>query len=513
MPEVEVWNRYVRPAASGDAARRVSNAADRRFIGISFLESRNDRKCLICIEVLRARSPGDRAIIPAFSAPQIRIITTRRSPLRPLQTTRLLLLISAALIAVSGVAFGSGFSIFEQGSKATGMGGAFAATADDPSAIFYNVAGIAQQRKMAILGGGTGISFTNEFRGDPNDPYTVGTRAEYKRHLFVPPNGYAIVPIGKNLTFGVGVFTPFGLRTDWANPNTYLGRFISQDANLKTLSIEPAVAWQTDDGRLAIGLGAEYRRSHVILARNNGIVNPFTQRISDVAHVGLDSGFDNAAWGYNVGILLKPNSSWRFGLSYRGDMKINYKGTAVFTQIPTGNAELDAVVKAGLPPNQPITTQINFPATLIGGIAYTGFTNWTIETDITHTTWSKFQNLDIIFTQTPANNLHRPQNWKDTFSYRLGVNRTLGQNWDARIGGVYDKNPQPTEGVGPLLPDSDREGVAFGLGWHSGPFLIDVTEFALHFKNRSTQGINLDHFNGTYKTDANLITIDFGYKF
>ena len=44
---------------------------------------------------------------------------------------RLLILISAASLAVSGVAYGSGFSIFEQRAKATAMGGAFAATADD----------------------------------------------------------------------------------------------------------------------------------------------------------------------------------------------------------------------------------------------------------------------------------------------------------------------------------------------------------------------------------------------
>ncbi|HWS72559.1 MAG TPA: transporter, partial [Thermoanaerobaculia bacterium] len=68
------------------------------------------------------------------------------------------------------MAFGSGFSIFEQGAKATAMGGAFAATADDPSAIFYNIAGIAQQRQLTVLGGATAINFANEFKGDPNDP-------------------------------------------------------------------------------------------------------------------------------------------------------------------------------------------------------------------------------------------------------------------------------------------------------------------------------------------------------
>ena len=293
--------------------------------------------------------------------------------MRPLSTLRLWI-ISVAILAVGGVAFGSGFSIFEQGAKATSMAGAFAATADDPSAIFYNVAGLAQQRHLTFMAGGTGINFSNEFRGDANDPFAAGTSAEYRHHTFIPPNAYLTVPIGQNLTFGVGVFTPFGLRTNWADP--YVGRFISRDANVKTLSVEPALAWQTSDGRLAIGAGAEYRRSHITLVRNNGAINPFTGRIVDVANVYLDSDW-NDAWGWNVGILFKPTSTWRIGASYRGDMTIDYTGKAQFNQIPTGSTQLDAIIASQLPPNQNISTSIDFPATAILGIATTAITTGT----------------------------------------------------------------------------------------------------------------------------------------
>src|SRR5437870_8997023 len=139
---------------------------------------------------------------------------------------RFWLLVVVAALLTSGAAFGSGFSIFEQGAKATAMGGAFAATADDPTAIFYNVAGIAQQRKTAFMVGGTAINFSNEFRGDPNDALTSGTSGKYRAHTFVPPNAYFILPVGSNLTFGVGVMTPYGLRTNWQEP--WVGRFISR---------------------------------------------------------------------------------------------------------------------------------------------------------------------------------------------------------------------------------------------------------------------------------------------
>src|SRR5207253_2494155 len=110
-----------------------------------------------------------------------------------LRFTKSFFLSTAVALAISPVAFGSGFSIFEQGAKATAMGGAFAATADDPSAIFYNVAGIAQQRRAAFMIGGTGITFQNEFIGDPNDVFTSGTTGKYRAHTFIPPNAYLIL--------------------------------------------------------------------------------------------------------------------------------------------------------------------------------------------------------------------------------------------------------------------------------------------------------------------------------
>jgi len=425
-------------------------------------------------------------------------------------STRLFWLLCVAMILASGSAFASGFSIFEQGAKATSMGGAFAATADDPSAMFYNVAGIAQQRHAEILFGGTAINFSNEFRGDPNDAFTSGQSGRYRAHTFVPPNFYAILPIGSNFTAGVGVMTPFGLRTNWQDP--WVGRFISRDANVKVLSVQPSLAWQTDGGNFAFGVGGEYRRGRLALNRNNGALNPFTGRISDVANAYLSSDWDHT-WAWNAGILFKASNNWRFGASYRTDANIDFTGDATFTQIPTGNAQLDAIVKAGLPPNQAISTTINFPATLIVGVATSAIKNWDIEADVTQTTWSRFKNLDVAFATTPAVDLHRPQNWKDSMSFRLGGNHHVSDNWDIRLGALYDQNPQPTEGVGPLLPDSDREGVTFGVGYHKGPWVLDLSEFVLHFKKRSTGGVSSDNFNGTYKTDANLISVNFGYRF
>lgn len=424
-------------------------------------------------------------------------------------TSRILFLTAIVCLAGTTV-FASGFSIFEQGAKASGMAGAFVATADDPSAVFYNPAGLAQQRELTVLGGATFINFTNEFTGAFDSPVTAGTEGKYDRHTFIPPNGYAVVPIGENLTFGIGTFAAFGLRTDWQDP--WVGRFISRDVNLKTVSVNPALAWKNDSGSIAIGGGVEYRRARVTLNRNNAAVNPFNGRITDVANGYLSSDWD-ADIGFNVGVLFKPNDTWRIGATYRAPMDIDLDGTADITQIPSGNAQFDAFVATQLPPDQNISTTIPFPTMAAIGVATSAIPNWDIEFDITYAEWSRFERLLVEFESTPVVNIDRPQLWDDTFALRLGANRRIGDEWQIRLGAVYDQNPQPTEAVSPILPDADRIGVTFGVGWQHGPFIVDVSEMILHFKDRTTGGVNPDGFEGKFKTDATLLSVNFGLRF
>jgi long-chain fatty acid transport protein len=426
-----------------------------------------------------------------------------------LQSFRLTITTALAL-ALATAAFGSGFSIFEQGAKASGMAGAFVATADDPSAVFYNPAGLAQQRRMAAYAGATFINFSNEFTGDPNSPVTSGTEGKYERHTFVPPNVYAILPVGDNLTLAFGSYSAWGLRTDWADP--WVGRYISRDADLKTMSFNPAIAWQTSDGRIAIGGGLEYRRGRVFLNANQMALNPFTNRIADVANIRLASDYGNGmAW--NAGILFKASDRLRFGASYRSDMDIDLDGEAQVNQIPTGNAQLDAIIGMQLPSNQPINTTLPFPAVAAVGLAFSPNADWDVEFDITHMTWGRFRALQVNFETTPQHGFIREQNWEDSSAYRLGANYKATADWDVRLGALYDENPQPTEMVSPLLPDSDRIGVTFGAGFHRGPWVVDAAAFILHFKDRSTQGINPENFDGTYETDAVLWSVNLGYRF
>jgi long-chain fatty acid transport protein len=390
------------------------------------------------------------------------------------------------------------------------MADAFAATADDPSAIFFNPAGIAQQREFAVLAGTTLINFSNEFTGDPNSSFTSGVHAEYNRHTFNVPNMYAVVPLGHNLSFGLGVFAAFGLRTDWEDP--FPGRYISKDADLKTTSVNPVLAWQTGDGRFAIGGGVEYRRARVILNANRMALNPFSGRIVDVANTRLASEY-GSDMGYNVGILIKPTPRFRIGAAYRSAMDIELDGDADVTQISTGNPQLDAIIGAQLPHDQRISTTFPFPSLATLAFAFSPTDTWDVELDLNRTSWSAFKALSVQFADQAQFSFTRPQNWEDSNTIRLGINHEATPNWDVRFGALYDQNPQPVEAVSPLLPDSDRIGASIGAGWHAGPLTVDTSLLLLHFQDRSTEGQNREQFNGTYETDAILWGVNLGYRF
>ena len=90
------------------------------------------------------------------------------------------------------LAFGNGFDIYEQSAKAVGMAGAITAQADDPSAIFFNPAGITQLEGTQISAGACLIRPTMRFQssGNPIMGTYPGETSKIKDHTWVIPNAY-----------------------------------------------------------------------------------------------------------------------------------------------------------------------------------------------------------------------------------------------------------------------------------------------------------------------------------
>jgi long-chain fatty acid transport protein len=401
----------------------------------------------------------------------------------------------------------AGFGIFEQGAKAMGMAGAFTAQADDPSLLFYNAGGLAFVDKTGVAVGATYIKGTKAtFQGAAPFP-GPGVNVDQKGLSEFPPHIYWVQPISTTWKFGLGIDTPFGLTTEWKNPDQFAGRFFSTKAALRAFDINPTLGWQITP-TFGIGVGAVARVSDVELHRNLGAVNPFTQHVADVGRLTLDSDFEKG-YGFNVGILHKLNESFSWGLSYRSKIKVDYKGRARVDQISTGNAQFDAAVRALIPFDRdlPVDTSIEFPDMASLGFAFGLTRDLLLETDANWTGWKSFDELPITFTGGAGNSLPSstvPQRWKDVYNYRAGLRWTLGSGNQLRFGYVYDQTPQPEETVSPLLPDSNRSGITLGYG-SGGPGLgYDLAIMYLNFdkRTRAKSFAGESDFFGTYNTEA-----------
>lgn len=424
---------------------------------------------------------------------------------RPRRVPQLLVCLAVAGLLVAAPAFPAGFQIMSQGARATGMGLAFSALADDPTAIFYNPAGLGwQQHFSAELGAGFITKVKGDFQGANPFP---GTDASGKQHktTFVTPNLYLVLPLTQDINLGLGSFAQYGLGFRWDGGAAWPGRFLSQNAVVQSTDLNPVISWRLTP-QIAIAGGAVYRLSRVQLERDVPQFFPLTQSVYDVAHVKLDSSiWDNHAWGWNAGILIKPVPEFAVGASYRSSMTIDYKnGEATFTQNPTGIALLDALVAAGLPQGkQKVSTSIAFPATVNIGIASTIAKNTTIALEADWTQWSKFQSLNILFANPAIRPLDRQTAWKDSWAYRIGVEQKFG-NTSVRAGYYRDKTPQPTKDAGPILADSDRDGYTIGFGYNTDRWGVNVADLYLKLKDRSVLTESTDGFFGKYRETLNI---------
>jgi long-chain fatty acid transport protein len=427
---------------------------------------------------------------------------------RPRRVRQLFVSLAALGFLIASPALPSGFQIMSQGARATGMGLAFTAVANDPTAIFYNPAGLGwQEHFSAEVAAGFITKLDGKFDG--TNPFP-GDGANGEQHLttFFVPTFFGVLPLTRDINLGVGVFSPYGLGFRWDNTdNQWPGRFISTNAVIQTIDLNPVLSWRLIP-QLSIAGGADFRLSKVQLERNIGTFDPLTSSFVDTAYLKLNSSiWDNSGWGWNAAIMIKPVPEFSIGASYRSSITVDYDGTATFTQISTGNAVLDAIVASRLPQGeQPVSTSIKFPATLDLGLAFVIAKNTTISLEADWTQWSDFDQLQINFENPAIPDSDRITAWEDSWAYRVGVEQKFGKS-AISVGYYYDNTPQPAVDAGPILADNDRDGYTIGFSYGTEKLSFNISDLYLRVRDRTTPFPNTDGFYGKYKDESVNIAI------
>lgn len=401
-------------------------------------------------------------------------------------------------------AYAGGFSIYEQGARAMGRASAFVASPDDPSAMFYNPAGLALLEGTQIYVGATVIIPSGDFTGSGT---LAGVKEEQVAQTFFPPNVYISHRMNEKIVVGLGIHAPFGLGTKWKDPATFTGRFLAHETSIEGVGISPTVAFTVNE-KLSIGVGVELRLSQLVLKRYSFYdATAFGLGLLDVAKAEIETDMANAM-GFNIGALFQATDQISIGLAYRSAVTIDYEGTATITQIITGVPLIDGAVAATVGDHD-VTTSIAYPSVATVGVAYKLTDQLLVEADVQMWGWSVFKELSIEGLPTGTETID--EDYEDAIEFRMGLEYWKTEDLALRAGFIYDVTPVPAKSISPLLPDASRTGFTFGIGKRFGSMTIDAAFMYLMFADADTDGQQPSGYNGVYKNSGLLFGFNLGY--
>lgn len=395
------------------------------------------------------------------------------------------LTVGFCLLVCANVFASSGFVVTYQGAKASGMADAFIAQADDPTANYYNPAGLAglagTQFSMGMI-----LAYQTpwEFEGEVNDGTGnyISASEEARDNVLVAPHLYLSHHFDNDFAFGLGVTASYPLSVAW-NTGDMLSAY-SHENNMLPLTINPNLAYSFDDIGLSLGIGVSY--TYVFVSAENvapagalGVGTPATYSRAEMTGGGF---------GYNLGLKWDANDWLTLAATYRGKVEIDLSGDIRGTTT-TGTGWISYL-------DMDIDKDVTLPAMWVLGAAFKPRDNVVVEFDVQRTEFSTYEG--------PFGN------WEDVWAYRLGVQYSLNKNWDLRAGYAFDENPIPDEVVGPDLPDSDRHTVTLGFGYHVDNLSFDMSVGDMHC---STRHVDNNIQRGSYSLDVPFTQMTVTMKF
>lgn len=409
-----------------------------------------------------------------------------------------------AALCASGVS-ASGFSIYEQGAKASGIAGAFTAIADDASANWYNPAALVWLEGRQFQVGGNLITVGGDTEIDVLDPsfgVFTPTTFEPESSIETPIHLYYSQKINPNIAWGIGVTTPFGLVTEWQErPITFSAR----KSELTTFVVNPNVAFRlTENWSVAVGVDyifadvGEFSREVPIDLDGNPL-NGF-EIIG-----GSNLTGDGDDFGWNVAVSYRTEMS-SFGFMYRSELSPEIEGDISYSNFgPLSPFFL----------NSPGSTTLNLPAQAAVGIGFQLTNSIQLAIDVAWAEWSNFESIDVdIDNETVfSRDFELIEDWDDTFSYRIGLLWETSAQSEWRFGAVLDESPVPEETLRPSIPDAERIGATIGYGYTGQSSTVDFYYMALFFDDITAIPGEEGVIAGAYESFAHLAGVSVNFRF
>jgi long-chain fatty acid transport protein len=394
------------------------------------------------------------------------------------------LAMSAAMVAgFSMRAKAVGFRLPNQDPEGIARGNAFVATADNPSAIYYNPAGITQLEGQNVSVGLYLVSAGTEYKS------FTGAKAKTDTDFQPVPQLYYTGSITNTpIYYGVGIYAPYGLGIDWGKNPPF--RTLVEKGSLVYATVNPVIAWQVCP-TLSLAAGPTINYSKADLKQG---ISP----LSTTDQFRFKG--DDVDYGFNLGLRWQPLEKWAFGVKYFSATELDYHGESQFHPYA---------------PQTDTHAAIKFPQSVTAGVSFRPTENWNLEFNIDWTDWDTLNSI-ILKGTTPAlttGSVTNTLNYKSSFMYEFGVTRKLDTNWFVSAGYFFSESSSPSRHFTPLVPDSDLHLFSVGVGrkgqrwdWALGYTLAFSGDYKI--KNNVSPAAN-----GTYSAINHAINISTTFKF
>jgi long-chain fatty acid transport protein len=347
-----------------------------------------------------------------------------------------------------------------QGAAASGMSNAFAAQADDPSALHYNPAGMTQLRGVQLMagvlisGGSTDFTSPTGVTATGNRNGTVAWPPPGHTYITANLKDLGLTALG-DLSAGIGLTVPFGSMTRWPNDGPF--RSATTFSTLPLIDIKPTLAYKVTEN-LSLGLGADIYTFSNIMGEGQA-----ERHAIPAAGVKTELNGKDTAAGFNASLLYtalrnadgKPVAN--IGIVYRSQATLHLSGALLANGAKQSDARATLVL----------------PQVITGAIAIwpvrTSEREWKLEMDVDYVGWKSVRNLDV--TLGNGTTIAQPQNWRSTYAVMLGTEyKWLAPeslpNWEVALRGGYtnQQNQMPDLTYDPGIPSADLHVVGGGLG-------------------------------------------------
>ena len=408
--------------------------------------------------------------------------------------------------AVAETAFANGMRLVSQDAFASARGEAFAATADNPAAIYYNPAGITQLEGTQIRSGIYALYFDPTFTPPATEPNAGQTYHIKKKTAAAPSLFVTHTLVNTPLAFGMGIYAPYGAGLEWPDDTGF--RTVGTKSELTYLRFNPVVALKILPGlSIAGGVMADYGKINL----EQG-TRPFYQPPNvNFFH------FTGEGWsaGYNLGLLWQPHEKFSLGATFRSTTAFTMDGYTEFRQTPGPIVYEKHDARA----------DFTFPLTAVIGVSYRPTPQWNFEVNADYTDWSSFGTIIIYQDGTIPNGIKQNPpftlDWRPSWIYSGGVTCFFDNQWHISAGYLFNQNSVPDANYSPLVADVDRHFVTLGVGRKGGRLDFDVSyQFGLGKAQTVTgsvpssaaqiQGQNAD---GTYDFVSHALLMTIGIRF